>query len=135
MLFCPKKKNNIFLTIIVLLLISCFISAQDDNNDLKLRQSPVSNSEKSKAAFVDWAKDNAVNIRTIEPGSGFEDFQSLRKAIGDARVVCLGETRHDIHEQFRLKHRIIEFLVEEMDFSVFAMEESLPYGDKIINMS
>ncbi|MFC2146363.1 erythromycin esterase family protein [Acidobacteriota bacterium] len=131
MLFYPKKKKNIFLTIIVLLLISGFISAQEDINDLKFGNSPVSNSDTSKAAFVDWAKDNAFNIGTIEPGSGFDDLQSLRKAIGNARVVCLGETRHDIHEQFRLKHRIIEFLVKEMDFSVFAMEESLPYGDKI----
>jgi erythromycin esterase len=77
-------------------------------------------------AFSDWAGENAVVLDTIEPGSGFEDLEKIRTLVGGARVVCLGESRHDAHEHFRLKHRLIEFLVSEMGFTVFALEESLP---------
>ncbi|MHC4695271.1 MAG: erythromycin esterase family protein [Planctomycetota bacterium] len=77
-------------------------------------------------AFVEWAAHNAVPIRTVEPGEPFDDLQPLRKVVGNARVVCLGESRHDAREHFRFKHRMIEFLVEEMGFTHFAMEESLP---------
>jgi erythromycin esterase len=79
-------------------------------------------------AFIEWAKMNAVPLKTVEPDSGFEDLMPLERIINDARLVCLGESRHDIHEQFRLKHRIIEFLVEKMDFSVVVLEESLPHA-------
>jgi len=82
-------------------------------------------------AFVDFAKNHAADLVTVEPGSGFDDLTPLKKAIGDTRIVCLGESRHDIHEHFRLKHRIFEFLVKEMGFTVFAMEEGLPNGDAI----
>lgn len=87
--------------------------------------------ESNKDAFVDWAKENASEIKTLEPGSGFDDLRSLQKSIGDARMVFIGESRHDAHEHFKFKHRLVEFLVEEMGFTLFAMEESLPYGDRI----
>ena len=76
--------------------------------------------------FVEWASKNAVPIKTVEPGSRRDDLRPLKEIVGDARVVCLGESRHDVHEHFRFKHRLIEFLVEEMGFTLFAMEESLP---------
>jgi erythromycin esterase len=79
-------------------------------------------------AFTEWAKVHAVPLKTVEPDSGFEDLAPLKEIIDDARLVCLGESRHDIHEQFRLKHRFIEFLVEELDFSVLVLEESLPHA-------
>ncbi len=77
-------------------------------------------------AFIKWASENAVSIKMVEPGAPFDDLRPLTKIIGDARVVCLGESRHDAHEHFRFKHRLIEFLVEEMGFTLFAMEESMP---------
>ena len=46
--------------------------------------------------------------------------------IGDARVVALGEATHGTREFFQLKHRMLEFLVEKMGFTAFAIEASLP---------
>ena len=89
------------------------------------------NYESNKAAFIEWAKDSASEIKTLEPGSEFDDLRSLQKSIGDARMVFIGESRHDAHEHFQFRHRLVEFLVEEMGFTLFAMEESLPYGDRI----
>jgi erythromycin esterase len=75
---------------------------------------------------VDWIKANLIPLKTCEPGSGFADLQRLKKLVGDARVVSLGEATHGTHEFFRMKHRLLEFLVSEMDFNVFAIEAPMP---------
>jgi erythromycin esterase len=71
---------------------------------------------------VAWAREHAIPIATIEPGRGFEDLQPLQEIIGDARIVGLGESVHGAHEFFQVRHRLLEFLVEEMGFTAFAME-------------
>ena len=81
--------------------------------------------------FVEWASANAVPIKTVEPGARFDDLQPLKTIVGGARVVCLGESRHDAHEHFRFKHRVVEFLVREMGFTLFAMEESMSCAERI----
>jgi len=48
MLFNNKKKKTIFLTVILLLMISGFVSAQDKIIDLKFEQPPVSDSDMSR---------------------------------------------------------------------------------------
>jgi erythromycin esterase len=73
-----------------------------------------------------WIRENAVALRTVEPGRGFADLEPFRDIVGDARVVALGEGTHGTREFYRLKHRLIEFLVREMDFNVFAIEATLP---------
>ena len=44
----------------------------------------------------------------------------------DARIVSLGEATHGTREIFQLKHRMLEYLVERMDFTVFGIEASYP---------
>jgi erythromycin esterase len=69
-----------------------------------------------------WLKRNAIPIRTVMPGTGFADLQPLKQVVGGARVVALGEATHGTREFFLWKHRLVEFLVAEMGFSVFAIE-------------
>jgi erythromycin esterase len=71
---------------------------------------------------VSWIKQQAVVLDTAEPGHGFADLQPLKEIIADARVVGLGEASHGTREIFQMKHRLLEFLVTEMGFTVFAME-------------
>ena len=78
--------------------------------------------QNASEAFVTWAREHAIPIATIEPGRGFEDLQPLQEIIGNARIVGLGESVHGAHEFFRARHRLFEFLVEEMGFTAFAME-------------
>lgn len=73
-----------------------------------------------------WLRDHAVKLRTVEAGSGFEDLEPLRAMIGEAQVVALGEGTHGTREFFRAKHRLLEFLVEEMGFSIFSIEANMP---------
>jgi len=73
-----------------------------------------------------WIRSNAIPLRSVVAGSGFTDLQPLKALVGKAAVVGLGEATHGTKEFFQLKHRMLEFLVEEMGFRVFAIEASLP---------
>ena len=81
--------------------------------------------------LTQYIAERALRFDTVEPESGFEDLHFLRDLIGDARVVALGEATHGTHEFFRMKHRIFEFLVEEMGFTNFAIESSPSGADRI----
>lgn len=68
----------------------------------------------------------AIALKSVEAGHGFEDLQPLKKALAGVRIVGLGEATHGTHEFFQFKHRMVEFLVKEMGFTVLAMEVSYP---------
>jgi erythromycin esterase len=85
---------------------------------------PAKLSPSEKAQLHTWLKKNTVSLDTVEAGSGFEDMQPLKAIVGNARIVALGEASHLNREFYQVKHRMVEFLVEEMDFSVFAIEAS-----------
>ncbi|MEA2602258.1 MAG: erythromycin esterase [Acidobacteriota bacterium] len=75
---------------------------------------------------VAWLRKKAIPFRTPEAGNGFADLQPLRKLIGDARIVSLGEDTHGTREFFQMKHRLVEFLASEMGFTLFAIEANMP---------
>ncbi len=100
---------------ILLVTVSCNNSSSQENND----------------KLSDWALKNSQKIETLEVTEKQDDLNLLKQIVGKAEVVCLGESRHDIHEQFQLKHRFIKYLVEEMNFTTFVLEASLPYSNKI----
>jgi erythromycin esterase len=79
-----------------------------------------------REAVVEWVTEHALPLTTVEAGSGFEDMEPLVELIGDARIVSLGESTHGSREFFQLKHRMLEFLVERMGFTVFGIEASYP---------
>lgn len=81
--------------------------------------------ERHEAAIA-WLSDNAIPLRGAAAGQGFADMEPLRAVVGDARVVSLGEATHGTREFFQLKHRMLEFLVEEMDFNLFGIEATMP---------
>jgi erythromycin esterase len=84
-----------------------------------------------------WLKEHAIPLRTVEAGHGFADTQPLKQVIGDAQIVSLGEATHGTREFFQLKHRMFEFLVSQMGFTVFSIEanwpESLAVNDYVLN--
>lgn len=75
---------------------------------------------------VNWIRANAIPLRTVEAGNGFDDLQPLKKVIGEARIVALGEATHGSREFFQLKHRMIEFLATQMGFTIFSIEANMP---------
>src|SRR5882724_8823416 len=75
---------------------------------------------------VAWLQANALPLATVEPGSSFHDLEPLRPVLSKARVVSLGETTHGTREFFKLKHRLIEYCVAELGFTIIAFEAN--YG-------
>jgi erythromycin esterase len=75
------------------------------------------------AARVEWLSKNELPIRSIDPeDDNFVDLAALKKILGDARVVQLGEQSHGDGATFYAKQRLIRFLHEEMGFDVLAWE-------------
>jgi erythromycin esterase len=98
-------------------------SRRDANIDLVLRPRA---SGPAPQAVSDWIRRQAIPLATPEAGRDTSDLQPLKKLIGEARVVALGEATHGTRDFFQLKHRLLEFLVDEMGFSVFGIEASFP---------
>ncbi len=76
--------------------------------------------------MVEWLRRHAVPLESLDPAGPLDDLQGLRPMFEGARVVGLGEDNHGTREFFRVKHRLLRFLVEEMGFTRFAMEA--PYA-------
>lgn len=76
-------------------------------------------------AVIAWMRSRAIPLRSLDPGSGFDDLRPLRDVLSGVRIVGLGEATHGSHELFTLKHRLIEFLVTQMDFRLLAVEGSV----------
>ncbi len=109
--------------VLPLLLIACLIGATDVR--AQSERSSTATADTSDAVAL-WLASNAVRLETVEAGSGFDDLQGLLDVVGDARIVLLGEPTHGNREVYQLKHRMVEFLVEEMGFNVFAFETPMP---------
>ncbi|HEX5720919.1 MAG TPA: erythromycin esterase family protein [Thermoanaerobaculia bacterium] len=80
---------------------------------------------------VDWIRNQAIPLLTPRAGQGFADLAPLRHVVGSARVVGLGEATHGTREFFQMKHRLLEYLVSELGFSVFAIEANWPESEAV----
>ncbi|MFI1524645.1 erythromycin esterase family protein [Kitasatospora cineracea] len=101
---------------------------------------PVGTGEAATAADPAAAQRSAVvraldgvarPLRTTEARGGTADLRALGAMIGDAKVVGLGEATHGSHEFFAMKQRVLRYLVEEKDFTAFALEASWSSGLQI----
>jgi erythromycin esterase len=61
----------------------------------------------------------------VPSDTNFDDLQFLKNAIGERRLVQLGESGHGVAEFDSLKVRLIRFLHQQMGFDVIAFESGL----------
>jgi erythromycin esterase-like protein len=87
---------------------------------------PPAQKKAEAGAARSWLASHAVRLKTVEAGHGFSDMKPLKKLIGKARIVSLGEATHGSREFFQLKHRMLEFLATEMGFTIFSIEANMP---------
>jgi hypothetical protein len=85
----------------------------------------------STAPVTEWVRGNAIRLTTTEAGHGFQDMEPLKKVVGNARIVSMGEATHGSREFFQLKHRMLEFLATEMGFTIFSIEANMPEAYKL----
>ncbi|MBJ7932529.1 erythromycin esterase [Bacillus toyonensis] len=81
--------------------------------------------------IVKSIQSQAHPLKTIEPSKPFEDLKPLKKMIGRAQYVGLGENTHGSSEIFTMKFRLVKYLVTEMGFTNFTMEEDWGNGLKL----
>jgi erythromycin esterase len=91
---------------------------------ITLAQQPAAAADRE--ARVAWLKEHAIALRSIDPADeDFSDLEPLRKAIGEARIVQLGEQQHTDGATLMAKARLIKFLHQKMGFDVLAFESGL----------
>lgn len=65
------------------------------------------------------------------PDDTFNDLAPLKAGLSNIRILGAGEGTHSTHEFFTFKHRLFRFLVQEMGYTVFAIEDGI-YGAALI---
>ena len=99
-------------------------------------EAPVHDDEPAPQEVQAWLKAHALPLSSAEAGHGFDDLRKLDPLFEGAQVVGLGEATHGTREFFQLKHRLLEYLVSEKGFDLFAIEasfpETLPINDYVL---
>ena len=71
-------------------------------------------------------------LRTIDASDHqFDDLAAFGRAVGDARVVVLGEQTHGEGNVYALKVRLVEYLHEVKGFNVLALESGFFDGARV----
>lgn len=75
-----------------------------------------------------WFYENSTPFTSPYPSqkNSQQDVKELRffeHTVDNSRIVALGESTHGTHEFFTLKHKLLQYAVEEMGFRVFAIED------------
>ena len=98
-----------------------FVKAQSTANAQEnTQQTAVNLANDPRVAYL---KNKSLKIRSINPSNDdFSDLMPLKKVIGDAQVVMLGEGTHHDANTYRARTRLIKFLHQEMGFDVLAFE-------------
>jgi len=79
-----------------------------------------------RASRIAWLEQHTHELDSIDlDDNEFDDLEAFGKAVGDARIVMLGEQLHGDGTTFRAKARLVRFLHEEMGFDVLAFESGL----------
>ncbi|WP_282088329.1 erythromycin esterase family protein [Aquimarina algiphila] len=130
--FIPKRftdtvKQNYINTIDGSYLVSRYkILSQKEHIQLRNRR------KVRKDSVISWIKSTSIPLQSVKAKTELIDLMGLNPILEDVQIVGLGETSHGTKEIFQMKHRMLEFLVKEMGFTIFAIEAS-HVGCKPIN--
>lgn len=79
-------------------------------------------------AVVEWVRQRAHPLDTVEPDAPLTDLLPLVGSVGDATVVALGVSSRECHELAAVQHRVLRLLVEEVGFRSLGLEEDWTKG-------
>lgn len=67
------------------------------------------------------------SLTTYEPSTANkEDLKVLDKFIGNSKIVGLGESTHGSSEVYKMKYRISEYLIKNLNYNIFSLEANMP---------
>ena len=78
-----------------------------------------------------WIEKASSPLLSVDVGTdralkdSFEDLTPLKKMIGNAQIIALGESTHGTSEFFRLKHRVLAYSVQELGVRIFGIEGNM----------
>jgi len=79
-----------------------------------------------------WLQQNAHPISTSDPANtDYSDLQAFGDAVGNARIVLLGEESHGSGTTFDMKTRLVKYLHEQKGFDVLILETNFFVGNRI----
>ncbi|MFH9041925.1 erythromycin esterase family protein [Streptomyces sp. NPDC017966] len=90
---------------------------------------PEHSSGPTVTSVVDAIERSAHTLRSTDPEGGLRDLSALGRMVKDAEVVGLGEATHGSRDFFRMKHRVLRYLVERKGFRTFSLE--LPWSSGV----
>ncbi len=80
----------------------------------------------------EYLQRHATPINSLQLESDLSDLEPLGGLVGEARIVAMGEGTHGTAEFTRVRARMLEYLVKEKGFTVFALEASWA-GSRALN--
>jgi erythromycin esterase len=83
------------------------------------------------AEAIGLVRERAVRLAGVEPGEPTGDLAGFGALIGEARLLGLGEATHGSHELFRLKHRLLEYLVRDKGFTGVVFEAGVAEARRV----
>ena len=92
---------------------------------------PTTNSAPSNSAVLlaqasTWLTQNAHEVTTVDPANeNFSDLQAFGDAIGDARIVALGEQSHGGGTDALMRARLVKYLHQKKGFEVVMYEAGI----------
>lgn len=92
---------------------------------------PVETAQISQNSIAKSLESQAKQLNTIDPKQPLNDLKPLKDMIGNANYVGLGEATHGSSEIFMMKHRLVKYLVTELGFTNFGIEEDWGNGLKL----
>lgn len=113
----------------ILLLICLAFTLSESFSQLSTKK--ISYSKKSVTTIdstqkVAWLKQNAINIRSVDPADEeFSDLKPLKNIIGNSQVVMIGEPNHHVGTIYLAKTRLIKFLHQQMGFDLLTFESGM----------
>jgi len=102
-----------------------------DIDGIRYVDSPAPSIGPPSPAQLSWLQQKANPFLSPDPTGPLDDLWPVSTMVGKAHIVGLGEGTHGTHEFFLMKHRLLEYLVENNGFTIFAMEANMPEADRV----
>ncbi|SDJ70499.1 erythromycin esterase family protein [Chryseobacterium jejuense] len=94
----------------------------------------ASKKEKLNQEEITLLKKYIYPLKTYDPDTNnTQDLEILNKLIGDSKILALGESTHGSSEIFKMKDRIIRYLIQNNNFNIFSIEARMPESYQVSN--
>jgi erythromycin esterase len=92
----------------------------------------ATSAQQQSKSFLNGPSQNAHRLKSLKPTSRTSDLQWLKPVLQNVKYVGLGDVSYGSQETFKVKSKLVQFLIKEMGYTALALEASYS-GCKNIN--